>query len=179
MTNLLVWTANGFLIILFFLVDHLASLGLLVSCGFFVVTTPLEQRSWAIGAGVLALAASMFAPAPVPFLMQLLSLAGWAVLYLEHYSRTARRWDIIRGLGLYGLAGIGFAIYRLAGLAEQMSADPMMTQGAGYLRAIIGIVMYVFPLGLLVFWAQAVFAHPPGLGKPEDVIAKVRTRGRQ
>jgi hypothetical protein len=179
MTSLPVWIANGFLVILFFLVDHLASLGLLVSCGFFVVTTPPEQRSWSIGASALALAASMFAPSPVPFLMLLLSLAGWAVLHLEQYSRSARRWDIIRGLGLYGLAGIGYAVYRLTGLAEQMSADPMMTQGAVYLRAIIGIVMYVFPLGLLVFWAQSIFAHPPGLGKPEDVISKVRTRWRQ
>lgn len=177
--NLPVWIANGFLVLLFFLVDHLAFLGLLASCGYFVYSNPPEQRSWAAGASLLALSASMFAPAPVPILMLVLSMGGWGFLALEEYNPATRRWDIIRGLGLYGLAGIGYAIYRLTGLSAQMASDPMLTMGSSYLNALIGIIMYVFPVGLLVFWAQAVFAHQPGLGKPEELVTKVRTRGKQ
>ncbi len=53
----------------------------------------------------------------------------------------------------------------------------MMAQGAGYLNAIIGIAMYVIPLGFLAMVAQSVWAHPPTIGNPTDLITKVRTRG--
>ncbi len=63
------------------------------------------------------------------------------------------------------------------GLGESVLSDPMMAQGAGYLNAIIGIAMYVIPLGFLAMVAQSVWAHPPTIGNPTDLITKVRTRG--
>jgi len=171
--TILIWTANGFLVMLFFLADHLASLGLLLSCGYFAYTSPPEQRTWAAGVGVLALAASMFAPSPIPFMLLVLSLGGWAVLALEQYSRSARRWDIIRGLGIYCGVAILYTAYCLF-FQKQLN----VSQGAGYINAIITILAYVFPVGVLAMWVQTIFAHQPGLGKPEDMIAKVRTRGK-
>ena len=84
---------------------------------------------------------------------------------------------MIRGLALYALAGLGFTLYRDLGLGESVLADPMMAQGANYLNAIIGIAMYVIPLGFLGMLAQAIWAHPPTPGTPSDLITKVRTRG--
>jgi len=106
------------------------------------------------------------------------SLAGWGLLALERYNQPAQRWNIIRGQALYALAGLGFTLYRRLGLGDAVLADPMMAQGAGYLNALIGISMYVIPLGFLAYSAQSVFAHPPAPGTPEGMITKIRSRGR-
>jgi hypothetical protein len=39
--------------------------------------------------------------------------------------------------------------------------------------------MYAFPIGALVFMAQSIFAHPPALARPEELITTVRTRGKE
>jgi len=176
--NIMFWIANGFLVLVYFIVQNLATLGLVFSCALFVIKNPHEQKTWAASSGALGLIASILAPFPVPLFLLLLSLVGWIVLYLEQYNPLDRQWDIIRGLGLYGLIGIGYAAYQLSNLAERIMTDPMTAQGGGYLNAIIGIVTYIFPLGILAFWAQAVFAHPPGVGRPEEILKKVRTRGK-
>ena len=169
----LTWIANGFFVLLFFLADHLASIGLLASCGYFAYTCPPETRSWAAGVGLLALAISALSPSPIPLMLLALSLGGWVVLTLEQYSRSGRRWDILKGLGIYSGIGGLYTIYCLF-LQNQLN----VSQGAGYINAIVTILTYVWPVGTLGFWLQAIFAHPPGLGKPEDLIAQVRTRGK-
>jgi hypothetical protein len=58
LTNALIWIANGFLVIVFFLADHLATLLLLPPAAVFVYITTPAQRPWALGASGLALAAS-------------------------------------------------------------------------------------------------------------------------
>ena len=176
-TERLIWTMNGLLAILYSLIDHLTALAFALVVAAFVITTPREQRAWAIGAGILSIAASLMAPSPVPLFLLVMILGGWAAVMLEQYNRPAQRWNVIRGLALYALAGVGFTLYRNLGLGESVLADPMMAQGAGYLNAIIGIAMYVIPLGFLAMAAQSVWAHPPAPGTPSDLITKVRTRG--
>ena len=176
-TERLIWTVNGLLAILYSLIDHLTALAFALALAAFVITTPREQRAWAIGAGILSIAARLIAPSPVPLFLLVMILGGWATVMLEQYNRPAQRWNVIRGLALYALAGVGFTLYRNLGLGESVLADPMMAQGAGYLNAIIGIAMYVIPLGFLAMAAQSVWAHPPAPGTPSDLITKVRTRG--
>lgn len=173
----LIWIVNGFLAILYSLVDHLVTLVFVVAVIAFIVTASKEQRMWALGAGVLSIVTSLLAPSPVPLFLLVMILAGWIAVALEKYNPPAQRWNIIRGLALYALAGLGFTLYRSLGLGEAVLADPMMSQGANYLNAIIGIAMYVIPLGFLAMLAQAVWAHPPAPGTPSDLITKVRTRG--
>jgi hypothetical protein len=175
----LIWVANGFLALVFFLVDHLAALGVLASGVVFLSRTSAEQRSWAAGVSLLVFGTSMFAPFPVPYFVLLLAAGGQVAVYFERYNPAAARWNLIRVLGLYGLAGGAYAIYRLTGLADRLFADPMMSQGAGYFNAIFGIIMYAFPIGALVYMAQSVFAHPPALARPETLITQVRTRGKE
>jgi len=176
-TERLIWTVNGLLAILYSLVDHLTALAFALAMAAFVITTSREQRAWAMGAGILSIAASLIAPSPVPLFLLIMILGGWAAVMLEQYNRPAQRWNVIRGLALYSLAGVGFTLYRNLGLGESVLADPMMAQGAGYLNAIIGIAMYVIPLGFLAMAAQSVWSHPPAPGTPSDLIMKVRTRG--
>jgi hypothetical protein len=93
-----IWVANGFLVIAYYAADHLATLVLLGALGAFVWTAEDAQRGWAAGAGLLALIASLVAPAPVPLLLLLMSGAGWAAVWLERYNRPAQRWNVIRGI---------------------------------------------------------------------------------
>lgn len=173
----MIWTVNGLLAILYALIDHLTALGFAVAVLAFVITTPREQRTWAMGAGLLSVAASLIAPIPTPLFLLVMILGGWVAVILEQYNRPAQRWNVIRGLALYALAGVGFALYRNLGLGDSILGDPMMAQGAGYLNAIIGIAMYVIPLGFMAMLAQSIWAHPPAPGTPSDLITKVRTRG--
>jgi len=108
-----------------------------------------------------------------------MSLAGWAGTWLEQYNKPAQHWNTIRGQALYAVAGLGFAGYRHFGLGSSIASDPMMSQGAGYLNALIGIGMYVIPLGWLAMLTQSIWAHPPAQGTPDALITAIRTRGKQ
>jgi len=175
--NALLWIANGFLVIVFFLTDHMATVLLLPAAGVFVYITTPAQRAWALGASGLALAASLIAPEPVPVFLVVVAVISAIALYLEHYNRPAAHWNIVRSLSLYSLAGLGYALWKGLGVSDTIQTDPMMTQGATYLNAIIGIAMYIIPLGIVVLLVQSVLAHPP-VGKPEDILTQIRTRGK-
>jgi hypothetical protein len=173
-----IWVINGVLASAYYAVDHLLAIALMVTVTLFVARTPREQRVWAAGSSALAVAATLFAPVPVPQFLLVMCLAGWLAQWLEQYNKPAQRWNTIRGQALYALAGLGFAAYRGLGLGNAVASDPMMAQGASYLNAIIGIAMYVIPLGFLAMLAQSIWAHPPAPGTPEQIITKVRTRGQ-
>ena len=177
-TEHLIWALNGILVILYTAVGNLHAIGVALSSIFFVASTPHEQKAWAAGSACLALAAALITPVPVPTFLLVMSISGWVGLYLEQYNRIAQRWNLIRGQALYSLAGLGFALYRTFGLGNAISNDTMMMQGAAYLNGLIGIAMYVIPIGFLAWLAQNIWAHPPTPATPEELINTVRTRGR-
>lgn len=174
--KVLTWELNGILALLFFSLDHVISMTLALSAGGFAARTPREQQYWAYASASLSVLASLLSPQPVPAFLLAISLAGWAAFQLEHYNRPALCWNVIRSQALYALAGIGYSLYRSLGLGAALEADPSMSQGAGYLNALLGIAMYVLPLGFLALLAQTIWAHPPVRGTPEEVIRRVRTR---
>ncbi|CAG0955756.1 hypothetical protein ANAEL_00331 [Anaerolineales bacterium] len=178
-TAVLVWTVNGFLVLVYYAVDHIQTVLLAISVLVFAVYISREQMVWAIGSGALAITASLLAPAPVPLFLLVMSLAGWAGQWLEQYNKPANHWNTIRGQALYAIAGLGFALYRNFGLGASIANDPMMSQGAGYLNALIGIGMYVIPLGWLAMLTQSIWAHPPAQGTPDRLITNIRTRGKR
>ena len=174
-----IWVINGLLVVFFSTGDHLLQLALGISSGAFIWYSPLEQRGWSMGASVLAVIASVFSPAPVPAFLLAMSLGGWAALSLEKYNRPALRWNIVRGISLYAVSGLGYALYRSMELGNAIAADPQMAQGAGYLNALIGLALYLIPLGFLVMLAQSIWAHPPAPGgRPAELISTVRSRGK-
>ena len=173
-----IWTINGLLVLGYYGADHILTLALAVAAPLFVASTPREQRAWAMASEAMAILASLAAPAPVPLFLLVMSLAGWIGQWLEQYNRPAQHWNTIRGLALYALAGLGFSMYRSFGLGSSIANDPMLAQGATYLNVIIGIAMYVIPLGYLAMLAQSIWALPPAPGTPGQLITKIRTRGK-
>jgi hypothetical protein len=175
----IVWTINGFLVIVYYAADRAETILLAVTAISFAIYTAREQKVWAVGSSVMAILTSLLAPAPVPLFLLIMSLAGWAGQWLEQYNRPAQHWNTIRGQALYALAGLGFALYRNFGLGSSIASDPLMSQGAGYLNALIGISMYVIPLGWLAMLTQSIWAHPPAQGTPDALITTIRTRGKK
>lgn len=173
------WTINGFLVVVYYGADHILTIVLAVATILFAAYTSKEQKGWAVGSGAMAILASLLAPAPVPLFLLIMSLAGWAGGWLEQYNKPAQHWNTIRGQALYALAGLGFALYRNFGLGSSIASDPMMSQGAGYLNALVGISMYVIPLGWLAMLTQSIWAHPPAQARPDELITTIRTRGKK
>ncbi len=165
--------------LVYYAVNHIQTIVLAASTILFAIYTAKEQKAWAVGSGTCAILASLFAPTPVPLFLLVMSLAGWAGQWLEQYNKPAQHWNTIRGQALYAVAGVGFALYRNFGLGSSIASDPLMSQGAGYLNALIGISMYVIPLGWLAMLTQSIWAHPPAQGTPDALITTIRTRGKQ
>ena len=177
LSDVLIWIANGFLVVLFFLVDHLPTILLLGGGTALVYLVPAVMRLWAVGAGILSIAASLFAPAPAPVMLVVLALASAAAVYLEQYNRPARFWVVIGSLSGYSLLGLAYTAWQVYS-TNNPQADPATAQGLNYFSTIAGIAMYVLPLAAIVMLVQSVLAHPPS-GSPQQILTQVRTRGKE
>jgi hypothetical protein len=173
---LLYYLLNGCLALLWLLVDHILLVLLITPIIWLSYTSPDEQRPWSLGASALAVLASAIAPTPVPLLMLVMAAAGMLAARLEQFNPAAARWNTVRGLALYSLAGLGFTLYQ--DLADLSSGSPLFAQGQVYLSAIAAFAMYLIPLGYLALLAQTLWAHPPVPGRPEDLIHTIRSRGK-
>ena len=172
----LYYLLNGFLALLWLLFDHILLVLLLAPLIWLSYTSPDEQRSWSLVSSGLAVLASAVAPSPVPLLMLVMSLAGLLATRLEQFNAAAVRWNTVRGLALYSLAGLGFTLYQ--DLAARSISSPLLAQGQVYLSAIAAFAMYLIPLGFLALLAQTLWAHPPAPGKPVEMIHTIRSRGK-
>lgn len=174
-----IWTVNGLLVIVYYCADHILVIAIAITVTLFAAYTPKEQRVWAAGAAVLAILASFAAPMPAPVLLLVMAVSGWVAQFLEKYNRPAQRWNTIRGLILYALAGLGYTAVIDSGMLNTTSlTNPMLAQASGYINTILTIAMFVIPLGFLAMLAQSITALPPAPGSPEELISKVRTRGK-
>ena len=169
------WVLNGFLAVLYFLAEHWAAVLSLPPLLWLVWTDRPERRGRMAVAAALAWLAGAVAPAPVPYAVLLMAWAGVAAVRLERHDPLALRWSAARALGLYGLMGLGFLVWRAI---PWQPADPVTGQGLVYVNALVGIAMYAYPLGFLALMAQSAWLHPP-MEKPANTIATIRTRGRR
>jgi hypothetical protein len=172
----LYYILNGILALLWLLVDHFLLVILIAPLALLVYHSPLEQRSWTLGTGALALLTSAVAPAPVPVLILVMAFSGLLAIQVEQFNPTSMRWNTVRGLALYSLAGLGFTLYQ--DFVEASIASPLLAQGQVYLSTIAGFAMYLIPLAFLAMLAQSLWAHPPVPGKPADLIHTIRSRGK-
>jgi len=172
----LYYLLNGFLALLWLLVDHLLLALLIAPLAWLSYTAPDEQRPWALAASGLATLASAAAPSPVPLFLLVMAAAGLLANHLEQFNAAAARWNTVRGLALYGLAGLAFTLYQ--GLSLQSTDSSLLMQGQVYLSAIAAFAMYLIPLGFLALLAQTLWAHPPVPGKPGAMIHAIRSRGK-
>ncbi len=176
----IVWVINGFLTFVYVSADHILVIALAIAVTLFAAYTPKEQRAWAVGAGVLAVLTSSLAPTPVPLLLLAMSIVGWITQRLEQYNQPARRWSTIKAMVLYSLLGLVYEAALFFGLLDPARfSDPMTQQGVGYISTILVIAMFVFPIGAMAMAIQSTVALPPAPGgTPEELITKVRTRGK-
>ena len=170
------WILNGFLALIWIMVDNLALLASIPLLGWLILTTPAEQKPWAIGAAILALAGAAVTPLPAAPLTLLMALAGLAAYSLERFNKPASLWTEIRGLALYGLVCLGYGAFRHFLLPN--NPDPVLNQGLGYLSAIASVALYILPLGYLGMVAQSLFAHPPLQESADGMIYRYRSRGK-
>ena len=169
-----IWTLNGFLAVLYLLWEHMLAVLLLPSFGYLLLHTPKTQRNWMSIAAGLAVLAAAFAPPLIGIWLLLMALGSIIALRLEKFNPENLHWRVISGIASYALVGLGFLLYHDL---SPVITDPTFVQGKGYLDILIGIAVYLGPLGFLGLLVQAIFAHPPLKGSPEDIIYNVRTRG--
>jgi hypothetical protein len=173
----LYYLLNGFLTLLWLVVDHLVLVLLLAPLVWLSHSSPDEQRPWCLGASLLAMLAGAVAPAPVPLMLLVMAASGALVSRLERFNTLSARWNTLRGLALYSLAGLGATLYQ--DLARENAATGLLAQGEIYLSTIAAFAMYLIPLGFLALLAQTLWAHPPVPGKPADLIHTIRSRGKR
>lgn len=184
-----IWLANGFLVIVFTLAEHLVSLLLLIPLVWLNISLPhragqffkKEFRPYLLGASGTAMAASIFAPQPVPnFLLIMAVASGIALLVEQGYNPAETYWTIVRGIALYALAGIGFALFQLYLESRVAANDPntgaFMLQGQNYLGIMVAIAMYAMPILYMGMLAKEILAHPPA-DNPANMVKKIRTGG--
>jgi hypothetical protein len=172
----LYYLLNGFLALLWLLADHILLALLIAPLAWLSYTAPDEQRPWTLVSCGLAILASAVAPAPVPLLLLVMAGSGVLATRLELFNAAAARWNTVRGVALYSLAGLGFTIYQ--DLAARTTESSLLMQGQAYLSAIAAFAMYLIPLGFLALLAQTLWAHPPAPGRPAEIIHSIRSRGK-
>lgn len=165
--TLLLYLANGFLVLTYVLWEHLAGILVLASFGFFALRAPAGQRAWTVGAGTLALLAAFLAPTPAPFLLAtIMSLAGVAAVLLDRFNPDSLRWRITGGLTLYALAALAHLGYQtyLAGvdaaawaqaIGGQGEASAALVQGRAFVETLATWGLWlIIPLGYFFLLAQ-------------------------
>jgi len=172
-----IWVINGLLALTYLTVEHITVVLLAFPLYWLISTTEKAQRPWMIGAGAMALAGAMFGSLAVGIWLLLMASASVLVIRLEKFNPHTLRWRVAGGIAAYALIGLGAAIYKL--LAPSMMSDSFFAQGQVYLSTIVGVATIIAPVGFLGMLVQAVWAHPPLDGTPEDMFSQIRTRGRR
>ncbi|HKZ86636.1 MAG TPA: hypothetical protein VJ793_23640 [Anaerolineae bacterium] len=175
----LLWVLNGLLVVVYFIVDHLAVALMIPVLVWLGVTAPREQQKWFAVAASGALVTAVIAPTPVPILMLVMAAGGALAAIVERFNPAAIRWLVTRGLAFYSLIGLAFMAYQAWLRGQPAGGMGPFAGGQQYIDIIASIAVYAFPLGVLGWMAQTIFAHPPTLAKPTDMMYAIRSRGKE
>lgn len=185
----LTWLANGLLVVLFWTLELERLFPLLTLPAVYLLVTQAsrEQRPFGLASACLAVLAAVVVPLPIPGIVAVMAWAGLIGVALDRYTPGTLRWRVIGGLALYGLAGLGWAIYSayVATLSAEQWANTLATgeaastiaQGRSFLQTIsVWGLWIIMPLGYLVLLVEGIFIHPPMPAAPADLIHTVRGR---
>ncbi len=184
----LIWIANGGLVVIFWLVDHILLLAAIPSFYLLIVQARQEQRLYALAAGGLALLASLLVPPPIPLIILVMAWAGVAAIRVDRFNPDSLRWRVVGGLALYAVAALGWTAYSayVAGLSGEQwgalfaadEAAATIAQGRSFLGTIsVWGLWIIVPLGYFSLLLQGIFVHAPLAASPEKIIQTVRARG--
>jgi len=184
----LIWIANGGLVVIFWLVDHILLLAAIPSFYLLVVQARQEQRLYALAAGGLSLFVSLLVPPPIPLIILVMAWAGVAAIRVDRFNPDSLRWRVVGGLALYAVAALGWTAYSayVAGLSGEQwgalfaadEAAATIAQGRSFLSTIsVWGLWIIVPLGYFSLLLQGIFVHAPLAASPEKIIQTVRARG--
>ncbi|MFN2270328.1 MAG: hypothetical protein ACK2US_05805 [Anaerolineae bacterium] len=184
----LIWIANGGLVVVFWLIDHVLLLAAIPAFYLLVVQARREQRIYALAAGGLSLLASLLVPPPIPLIILVMAWAGVVAVKVDRFNPGSLRWRVVGGLALYAVAALGWTAYSayVANLsAEQWGAlfaadeaAATIAQGRSFLSTIsVWGLWIIVPLGYFSLLLQGIFVHAPLAASPEKIIQTVRARG--
>ena len=171
------WTLNGFLTLVYLMLEHLAVALLVFPLFRLISTTEKSQRPWMMASGAMAMAASMFGTLAIGVWMLIMAATSTLVIRLEKFNPQTLRWRIAGGIALYSLIGLGASVYRM--IAPSLMSDAFFAQGQVYLSTIVGVATIIGPVGFMGMLAQSVWAHPPLEQSPEEMYSQIRTRGQR
>lgn len=187
--TLLLYTANGGLVLLYVAWAHIAGGIVAAACVGLALHAPGEQRLWMGGMGVLAVIAALVTPPPAPFLLAGMAVAGALAVRLDRFNPESLGWRISGGLALYAGAALVYLAYSryLAGMdaaawaqaiGGQAEAQSALAQGRSFLNTLATWGLWlILPLAYFSLLVQGLLIHPPAGQTPARTIASVRTRG--
>ena len=198
------WELNGLLAIVYTAWEHAAALVAAGAYAALLFWTPPGRRSaqpvrdqlsgqrpWLLGIGVAVILAAFLAPAPMPVLLAVMTLAGAVVVAVDRFNPDALRWRVAGGLALYALASLAYLGYGryldaldatawAEAIGGQGEAALALAQGRAFISTLATWGLWlILPLGYLSLLVQGVLVHPPLPATPEQVIRAVRTRGQE
>lgn len=191
----LVYEANGWLTILYFLAANVAAVAALALAGaaaWLERDAPAPQRAFTGVALAVAMVAMLAMPSPIPVILAVMWLFVPLVLLLDPVGGKGLAWRAKSGILLYAGAAVAYALYSrltagvspeawaaLAGGVEEARA--VMAQSRAYVATMANIALwFVLPLGYLSLMAQALLAHPMPSAPFRTMAERVRlirTRG--
>jgi len=187
---LFLYEVNGFLALAYVLWEHITALLTAGAMSYLILSAPRAQQAWIAATAILAALAALFAPPPVPLLMTVMALAAALAVWRDAFNPENLRWRLTGGLALYALAALGYLAYSsyLDGvdamtwaktLGGEGQAATALAQGRAFVNTLATWGLWlIIPLGYFSLLAQSLFVHPPGPQTPGDLIAAIRTRGR-
>ncbi len=193
----LVYEANGWLTILYFILDNaavMAMLALAAAAAYVEREAPTAQRVFTGAALLASVMAGLAVPTPIPLITAAMWLFVPAVQVLDPAGGRSLAWRAKSGIFLYAGACVLYLVYTrltfgispeawaaLAGGVEEARA--VMAQSRAYITTMANIALwFVLPLGYFSLMAQAVLAHPFPRAPFRSVaerIRLIRTRGME
>lgn len=191
----LVYEANGWLTIFYFIAEHIAAvaaLALAAATAFLERDAPASQRVFTVFTLAATVLSALFVPAPIPAILAAMWFFVPLALLLDPVGGKALAWRARSGILLYAGAAVAYILYSrltagvspeawaaLAGGVEEARA--VMAQSRAYVATMANIALwFVLPLGYLSLMAQALLAHPlpsAPFRTMAERVRLIRTRG--
>jgi hypothetical protein len=180
--------ANGALVVLYWLLDHVLLLATIPALYLLVSRAREEQRRFAVVAGALVVTAAAVVPSPIPLIVLAMGWGGVIGVAVDKFNPDSRRWRVVGGLAIYAVTALAFTAYAAyvaqlgpeewAAIFAADEAAATIAQGRSFLSTInVWGLWIIIPGGYFSLLLQGLFVHAPLRRDPAALIHEVRGRG--